>query len=76
MKLVFSKNEQQEISVLRRDGDNTVEFNYVDMIKSLINVKSLEEPEIDGDFSEPEKESILSMITHINTEVAEYYSED
>ena len=76
MKLVFRKNEENEISVLRKEGDDTTEFSYVDMIKSLIETKSLEEPEIDGEFSEPEKESIAKMITHINNDVAEFYSED
>ena len=76
MKLVFSKNEKQEISVLSKDGNNTVEFNYINMIENLIKVKQLEEPEFDGDFSESEKESVLSMIHHINNEVTDFYSED
>ena len=76
MKLVFSKNDQLEISVIQKDGDSEKEFNYVDMIKNLINVKSLEESEMIGDFSESEKDSIISMIEHINSKVAEFYSED
>ena len=76
MKLVFRKNEKQEISVLSKDGDNEAEFNYIDMIKSLINVKQLEEPELDGEFSDSEKASISSMISHINNEVTDFYSED
>ena len=76
MKLAFSKNEKQEISVLSKDGDNTVEFNYIDMIKNLIIVKQLEEPEFNGDFSESEKESVFSMINHINNEVTDFFSED
>lgn len=74
MKLVFRKNEKQEISVLSKDGDNIAEFNYIDMIKNLINVKRLEEPELDGDFSDSEQASIFSMISHINNEVNEFYS--
>ena len=76
MKLVFCKNEQQEISVFSQDGDNTVEFNYIDMVKNLIIVKRLQEPEFNGDFSQQEKESVLSMINHINDEVTDFYSED
>jgi len=74
MKLVFSKNDQLEISVMQKDGSNSIEFKYVDLIKKLINVKALEEPEMIGDFSESEKESITSMVKHINSEVAEFYS--
>jgi len=75
MKLVFSKNDQLEISVIQKDGDNSIEFKYIDMIKNLINIKSLEEPEMIGDFSDSEKDSIISMINHINSEVSEFYSE-
>lgn len=73
MKLVFSKNDQLEISVIQKDGNNEKEFNYIDMIKNLINVKSLEDPEMIGDFSESEKDSIISMTEDINSEVAEFY---
>ena len=75
MKLVFSKNDQLEITVMQKNGDTTIEFNYVDMIKKLIDAKSLEEPEMIGEFSDSEKDSIMSMIEHINAEVAEFYSE-
>ena len=52
------------------------EFNYVDMIKDLINTKSLEEPEMDGDFTDSEIDSIKTMIKHINTDVSEFYSDN
>tara|TARA_R110002096_G_scaffold436045_1_gene666021 strand:- start:7013 stop:7249 length:237 start_codon:yes stop_codon:yes gene_type:complete len=76
MKLIFSKNEENVISVTRKVGDNTSEFGYVDMVKSLIKTHSLEEPEIEGEFSDAEKESITKMVEHINAEVAEFYSEE
>lgn len=76
MKLVFNKNEEQEISVLFKIGANTTEFSYIHMIKKLIDVKSMEEPEFEGDFSDAEKESVRSMISHINREVTEFYSEE
>lgn len=76
MILVFSKNDENEISVLRRVGDDTKEFSYVELIKSLIEIKTLEPPAIDGDFSESEKESITNMVEHINNEVAEFHSEE
>lgn len=76
MKLVFSKNDKHEISVVSKVGDHTDEFNYIEMIKQLIEVKQLEEPEFEGDFSDSEKQSVLSMINHINQDVTEFYSED
>ncbi len=75
MKLVFTKNEQHEISVLSKTDDGLIAFKYIDMIKILIDVKQLEEPELTGEFSDSEKESISSMINHINTEVTNFYSE-
>jgi len=75
MKLVFNKNEKYEISVFSKTDDGSVKFKYIDMIKSLISVKQLEEPELIGEFSDSEKESISSMINHINTEITNFYSE-
>ncbi|MGI1678071.1 MAG: hypothetical protein K6L75_05020 [Cellvibrionaceae bacterium] len=75
MKLVFKKNDKHEISVLSSDGESTNEFNYIDMIKKLIALKKMQEPEFEGDFSESEKDSVLSMINHINQEVTDFYSD-
>ncbi len=76
MKLSFSKNEELEISVTQKIGGERKPFNYIGMIKSLIENKRLDVPEIIGDFSDSEKESILSMIKHINKEVASFYSDE
>ena len=76
MKLVFSKNEKQEIVVQSKVGDETFDFSYVNMIKSLIDSRALEATEIDENFSDAEKESILKMVNHINKEVEEFYAED
>lgn len=76
MKLVFSKNDENVISVTRKVGDDTSEFSYVEMVKSLIKTQSLGQPEIEGEFSDAEKESITKMVEHINAEVAEFYSEE
>ncbi len=76
MKLVFNKNDDLEISVIQKNGDEEKEFNYVEMIKNLISTKSLEEPEMDGDFTDSEIDSIKTMIKHINTDVSEFYSDD
>ena len=76
MKLVFNKNEQLEVTVSQKSGDETTEFNYVDMIKSLVTNKKLDEPEVVGEFLESEKDSISSMINHINEEVTKFYAEE
>lgn len=76
MKLIFTKNEHSEISVMHKIGSNAEEFSYVKMIKNLISDKKLDEPELNGIFSDSEKESIISMITDINSEVEKFYSEE
>lgn len=76
MKLVFSKSEESEISVHKLSNGNKTDFNYVDMIKALIKDEKLVTPELNGDFSDAEKESINSMINHINSEVAHFYYDE
>ena len=76
MKMVFRKNEQQEISVIRVDGDEEADFDYVEMIKTLMNTRALETPAVEGDFSEAEVSSIKKMVTHINEEVAKFYEDE
>jgi len=76
MKLSFCKNDELEVSVSQKIGEELQAFNYIGMIKSLIENKKLDEPEIIGEFSESEKASILSMISNINNEVSDFYKED
>ncbi len=76
MKLVFSKNEELEISVHKKSGDSLSDFTYIDMIKELIREQKLDAPELDGEFSEAEKGSINSMVKHINDEVANFYADE
>lgn len=76
MKLSFSKNEELEVSVTQKIGEEYKSFNYIGMIKSLIENKRLDDPELIGGFSDSERESISSMITHINNEVSDFYNED
>lgn len=66
MKLVFRKNDQEEIAVFQSfDGDER-NFSYTDMIKVLLKDGVLEAPTVEGDFTEEEKRSIDSMVNDIN----------
>ena len=76
MKLVFRKNDEQEISVVTVDGDEEVDFDYIEMIKTLMNTGALASPDIEGDFSEAEENSIKKMVTHINDVVAKFYEKE
>ncbi len=66
MKLVFKKDDDAQISVFQNVDNQEKDFSYVEMIKTLIGVKSMEKPEILGDFTEAEKNSINSMVKNIN----------
>lgn len=76
MKLSFSKNDDLEVSVKQKIGDVYYPFSYIEMIRGLIDTKKLCEPEIIGDFSESERNSIASMIKHINDEVSDFYTQE
>lgn len=71
MKLVFRKNEQEEITVLQSYDGNDHAFVYTDMIKALLNDGELEVPVIEGAFTEEERSSINNMVSEINRETKE-----
>lgn len=66
MKLVFRKNEQEEITVLQSFDGNEHNFIYTDMIKVLLEDGELEEPVVEGDFTNEEVRSINNMVSEIN----------
>jgi hypothetical protein len=70
MKLVFKKNEDSHINVFQKVNGIDQDFSYVDMIKSLIESKGMEKPEILEGFTEAEVKSINSMVTFINKEIS------
>jgi len=66
MKLVFRKNDLEEITVLQSSSGDERKFDYADMIKVLIDDGELEAPEIEGDFTADESRSIRNMVSEIN----------
>lgn len=75
MKLVFKKAEDNTISVLHQQGSDEVAFDYVQMIKEIIRTRSLDVPEIDGAFSDAERESIAKMVDYLNEDIEEFFAE-
>ncbi len=69
MKLVFNKDKNHQISVFHEVDGKEHEFSYIDMIKTLIKSKRLDEPKISEGFTEAEIKSIKSMVTLINKEI-------
>lgn len=70
MKLVFKKDEECQISVFQVVDGHEQEFSYVDMIKSLIESRKMEQPKISEGFTEAEISSINSMAKFINKEIS------
>ena len=66
MKLVFRKNDQEEITVLQSVDNDERTFIYTEMIKVLLDEGELEAPVIEGDFTEEERHSINNMVNEIN----------
>lgn len=62
MQLMFSKNDDGEISVQFKESDSFEEFTYSKMVKKIYDEKIIEQPEIQGGFTEKEKKSINEMI--------------
>ncbi len=66
MKLVFRKNDQEEITVLQSVDGGERPFIYTDMIKVLLEDGELEAPVVEGDFTDEESRSINNMVHEIN----------
>lgn len=75
MKLVFRKNETEQVTVFQSVGGQLMPFSYTVMMKALLSSDSLEPPDIAEGFSTEEAESIVSMIDQINGVMADAESE-
>lgn len=69
MKLLFKKDENNQIRVFGIVDGIEKDFSYVEMIKSLIDTGTMEQPEIQEGFSEAEASSINRMVNLINSKV-------
>jgi hypothetical protein len=70
MKLIFKKDEDSQISVFQIIDGHEQDFSYVDMIKTLIESRVMEKPDMSGGFTDAEEKSINSMVTFINKEIS------
>jgi hypothetical protein len=66
MKLKFVK-ESDSVDVLLINSDGTFEgFSYIEMVNRLYLDKNIESPIFEGEFSDPERESISSLFSEIS----------
>ena len=68
MKLIFTKNDQNEISVKLVSGTVAEDFSYTQMIKQLLKKNKFEDNQYNG-LSDEEKEKIEGMVKKINEAV-------
>ena len=66
MKLVFEKKDPQTVEVKINNKGQIQDFDYVSMLKGLLQCGELADPELKGEFSKTEINSIGSMIKHLN----------
>lgn len=68
--LKFKKIETDKIDVSLNINGSEKQFSYIEMIKALLVDKKMEESVLTGDFTDAEKESIQSMVKHINKQIS------
>ena len=66
MKLLFEKKDPQTIVVKISHEGKIQNFEYITMLKWLLDCGLLDDSELTGDFSEAEKKSIASMVRRLN----------
>lgn len=71
MKLVFNKEENNEITVKIQNGTILEEFSYIKMVKQLIEDNSLDDIDY-GNLDEDEKSNMENMLK----EIAEIFDEE
>lgn len=62
MKLVFNKDENDSITVQFQDDSGTQTFSYSEMVKKIYNDRVIEDPVINGNFTDIERNSINELI--------------
>ncbi len=66
MKLVFKKNEAQEVVVTMFKGTAEIQFSYIEMIKALLAGEPLDR-DFDKSFSEEEQVQINAVLQEIES---------
>lgn len=67
IKLIFDKNEESDITVQIQSGSNTIDFNYVEMLKELIQDNNIEYEW--GNLGEAERIILRNMLDKIQEAV-------
>ena len=74
MKLLFKKNGQDIIVKIKDVKEE--DFDYIKMIKRLIEDNKFEDSDFEGDFTDEEKQSVAIMLKGINNAILEDSSDE
>ena len=75
MKLIFTKNKENEISVKLAIGTVAEDFSYTEMVKQLLKKNKFEDNQYSG-LSTEEKSKIEEMLKKINIAVQDDEEEE
>lgn len=70
MKLFFNKNAEGDITATIQDGTTTRDFDYLLMLKQLLDNNEIEEPEFTN-IDEDEQNKIKDLLSQIQNAVKE-----
>ncbi|RIV68391.1 hypothetical protein [Flagellimonas aequoris] len=75
MKLIFNKEENNDITIKIQQGTIAVDFTYTEMIKQMLEDNSIEDTDF-GNLSHDEKVNLEEMLKKISGIFAEEETED
>lgn len=70
MKLIFNKEDKNDISVKIQQGAVAVDFTYTEMIKQLLEDNTIDDTDF-GNLSDDEKENLEEMLNKVSQIFAE-----
>ena len=71
MQISFEKLSNGEVRVQFKSGENYEDFSYSKMVRKMFDEKSVENPELRGEFTDKEKASISELIEEFRTAITE-----
>ncbi|NDV17682.1 hypothetical protein GO009_16815 [Muricauda sp. TY007] len=75
MKLIFNKEDNNDITVKIQQGTVAVDFTYTEMIKQLLEDNTIDDTDF-GNLSDDEKENLEEMLNKVSEIFAEEEIED
>ena len=70
MKLIFNKEDNNDITVKIQQGTIAVDFTYTEMIKQLLEDNTIDDTDF-GNLSDDEKENLEEMLNKVSDIYAE-----